>query len=352
MKNIFTFLFIFWGLAHYGQNTLLVENFDYDAGVQLRDNGWNPHSGVETNPISVSSDGLSLLTTDYAGNGKGRAALVINNGADENKPFSSYVPQPADGESPVYTYASFLVKPNGEIPEATGNIRPYFFHLGQYQNAENPDFSSLSTAFRARTFIYPGTLPNTFRLNLSFNENVPDEANLTGNLNSNNTHLVVVKYTSIAGPDNDEVSLYVFKDGDDISSEPASPTIGPLKGTNQDVTLQAVSLRQYQEGQNVIVDGFIVRDHWDMTSDPSNVYDVETVSDIKIYPNPALGSWVNIISKSTSPMHITVNDIEGRPVMQSVLIDKSLDVSRLTKGVYIVRVKQDNKTYSQKLLLH
>jgi hypothetical protein len=183
------------GLTHYGQKTLLVENFDYDAGAQLRENGWNPHSGIETSPITVSSDGLSLLSTDYAGNGIGRAALVINNGADENKPFTSYVEQPADGESPKHTYASFLVKPNGEIPEATGNTRPYFFHFGQYQDPENPDFSSLSTAFRARTFIYPGTLPNTFRMNLSFNENAPDEANLTGNFNSNNVHLVVVKYT-------------------------------------------------------------------------------------------------------------------------------------------------------------
>jgi plastocyanin domain-containing protein len=118
------------------------------------------------------------------------------------------------------------------------------------------------------------------------------------------------------------------------------------------VTLQAVSLRQYQEGQNVIVDGFIVRDHWDMTSDPSSVNEQILSADIKIYPNPVSGQWVQIESESSSPMHISVSDIEGREVLNTVISDGSMDVSGFNKGVYIVRIQQDTKAYSQKLVLH
>ncbi len=335
----------------FGQKTLLVENFDYDAGAQLRDHGWTSHSAFETSPILVSSEGLSMLSTAYAGNNIGNAALVINNGSDENKPFTSYVEQPNEGEAPKHTYASFLMKPNGEIPVATGTIRPYFFHFGMYSDTENPEFSSLSTAFRARTFIYPGTLPNTFRLNLSFNENVPDEANLTSNFNSNNVHLIVLKYTSIAGADNDEVSLYVFKDGDDISSEPTTPTIGPLKGTNMDVVLQAVALRQYQENQNVIVDGIIVRDHWDLTSDPSSVRDNVSSPLLKIYPNPVNNNIVTIESSSQEPMKISITNIQGSQILNSSDYDNSIDVSGLKSGVYILQINQNHKIQNHKLVI-
>src|SRR5690606_4667932 len=132
---------------------------------------------------------------------------------------------PDEGEPNVHTYVSFLLQPYGEIPLAEDNTRPYFLHLGEYNDIENPDPFDLSTAHRARTFIYPGTLPNTFKLNLSFNENEPDPLNQTSNYSSADVHLVVLKYTSIAGEENDEVSLYIFKPGDNISTEPSSPTI-------------------------------------------------------------------------------------------------------------------------------
>lgn len=352
MRNLILLLiFAFAGTAH-GQTTFLVENFDYDAVTEIGFQGWTAHSGAGTNPILVSSEGLSMSTNMYAGNGIGRAALVINNGSDENKAFSASVPQPADGAAPVHTYASFLVKPNGAIPEAMGTTRPYFFHFAQYQEPDMPDPTSISTAFRARTFIYPGTLPNTFSLNLSFNQNEPDIANRTGNYNSDQTHLLVVKYTSIAGADNDLVSLYVFKEGDNIATEPATPTIGPLTGTNMDITLQAVALRQYMDDQNVIVDGIIVRDHWNMTGNTSSVNSNALDASLKVYPNPVNNGIINISTAQPGALEVRLHDMSGRTLVQQITADGSVDVSSLNKGVYLLHVIQDKQAFTRKLIVH
>ncbi len=334
------------------QNTYLIEHFDYEAGALLRDHGWTSHSNPDTNPLAVSSEGLSMNNTAYIGNGIGRAALVINNGSDENKPLSSFIRQPEEGQPNINTYASFLMKPSGPIAEATGNTRPYFFFFGEYSDPENPDFTSVSTSFRARTFIYPGTVPNTFRLNLSFNQNVPGDSTLTGNFSSDETHLIVLKYTSIPGADNDDVSMYVFKDGDDISAEPATPTIGPIKGANRDIIVQSVGLRQYLDGQNVIVDGIVVKDDWDWQGTPSSLSYKSEEATIKIFPNPVQEGVINVVSSKTATALARIYDTAGRLVSEKVMSDTQIDVSTLNKGIYFLNIIQNEQLYTQKLIVY
>ena len=352
MRRIYLFTLLFTTGWLFGQSTFLVEHFDYNQGDEIRMHGWNAHSAGGTNPIKVSAEGLALATSNYAGNAVGNAAWVINNGSDENKMLSTFVPQPNEGQGSVSTYASFLVKPFGPIPEATGTIRPYFFHFGEYNDIENPEPTDLSTAFRARTFIYPGTIPNTFRMNLSFNENEPNPANITGNYNADQTHLVVVKYTSIAGVDNDEVSLFIFRDGDDFISEPANPTIGPLTGTNRDVVIQAVALRQYQDNQNVIVDGIIVRDHWDMTGESTSTAEpLMQDGPISIYPNPSTDGNLFIKSEFVGPIQVTIFDLSGKVMIHENSNSNFLSVQNLKAGMYLIHATQNNRTYYQKLII-
>ena len=113
----------------------------------------------------------------------------------------------------------------------------------------------------------PGTNATDFKLGLTFNSNTISD--FSGDLTLGETYLVVLKYTFVDGADNDEVSLFVFADGDDISMEPSTPTIGPLKGSASDLSaVQCVALRQFSPSQDVIVDGIIAQDAWDLLSGP------------------------------------------------------------------------------------
>ena len=245
MKKSLLFLATAATMGAYAQNPLLVEHFNDTTNALLTNMGWYAHSGGTTNAVAVVSPGLSWTQTAYPGSGVGNAGGVVNTGQDVNKPLASNVDTGA-------VYTSFLVKANGTVATS------YFFHYGEYSNITTPNYSSISTAFRARTFVLPGTDPATqFKIGLTFN-NSSVTGDTTANLTIGTTYLVVVKYQFVSGTANDEVSLWLFEDGDNIASLPATPTIGPLTGTAADLTaVQAVVLRQGAAGQNVIVDGII-----------------------------------------------------------------------------------------------
>lgn len=261
LSLLFSLLLALQGAS--AQNVLLVEHFNYPAGTTLQSNGWNAHSAGATNPIMVSNAGLSWSATPYLGSGIGNAAMVSNTGSDENRPFASY---PDSGD----VYVSFLMSVN---TVATSTNSGYFLHIGEYANPAAPVFTAISTAFRARTYVAPGSTPAQFRLGLTFNSStVPSTpgVDLSNDLNTGATYLVVVKYSFIpGGASNDSVSLYVFADGDNISTEPASPAIGPVAGTAADMTVaQYVALRQFNAAQNITVDGLIVQDNWNLLPTP------------------------------------------------------------------------------------
>ncbi|MFN2423965.1 MAG: T9SS type A sorting domain-containing protein [Cryomorphaceae bacterium] len=262
MKKLYVFTFMaFASLMLQGQNTLLVEHFDYPAGSEIREFEWTTHSGGDNNPLLVTDGGLSWSATAYLGSGIGNAVAVNNTGSDENRPFSQNVTTGS-------VYASFLMQVPEEVTEDNAG---FFFHMGRYNDIENPDFTNISNAFRGRTFVAPGSSPETFRMGLNFNASaVPTEPeSLSDELNVNETYLVVMKYEIVEGDDNDLVSLYVFSDGDDISEEPATADIGPFGGTAGDLpAVQLVALRQYDSEQNIIVDGIIAQDSWDMVAPP------------------------------------------------------------------------------------
>ena len=245
MKKTLLFLAATATIGGYAQNPLLVEHFNDTTNALLTNMGWYAHSGGTTNAVAVVSPGLSWTQTAYPGSGVGNAGGVVNTGQDVNKPLAANVDTGA-------VYTSFLIKANGTVATS------YFFHYAEYSNIATPNYSSITTAFRARTFVLPGTNPATqFKVGLTFN-NSSVTADTTANLTIGTTYLVVVKYQFVSGAANDQVSLWLFEDGDNIASLPATPTIGPLTGTAADLTaVQAIALRQGAAGQNVIVDGII-----------------------------------------------------------------------------------------------
>ncbi len=327
------------------QNLLLTENFDYAAGAQLRDHGWNAHSAAATNPLTVAESGLSLGNTVYFGNGIGRAALVNNTGADENRPFTA-------NRDSGDVYASFLLKTAGEI---TADGSGFFFHFVTYSNPTTPDFTSVSTAFRARTYVATGSTPANFRLGLTFNSaTVPSTVgtDLTNDLDTAKTYLVVVKYSFVDGADNDQVSLFVFEEGDSLRNEPATPTLGPFGGTAADASiLQGVALRQYNADQKVIVDGIYVRDNWLLQPDNTSVKDEVFAGQVNIYPNPLSGQTLYISSASDQPMQARLMDLTGRTLLQTTVADGQIMLPTQTPGLYLLQLEQQGKLAIKKLVI-
>lgn len=346
IRTILTAMCLTLPFGSLAQTLLLSENFDYPAGAPLRDHGWFAHSAATTNPLTVASTGLSLGTTPYFGNGIGRAALVNNTGSDENRPLSSY----RDSGS---VYASFLVKTTGAV---TTDGSGYFFHFVQYSDTAAPVFTAISTAHRARTYITTGSTTASFRLGLTFNSATVPSApgiDVTNDLDTNKTYLVVVKYTFVAGADNDQVSMYVFQQGDSIATEPATSTLGPFGGTAADVSLiQGVALRQYNAAQRVMVDGIFVRDHWSMQPASTSGQDEFFAQNVNVYPNPLTEGPLFIQLPTNAQTSIQLNDLQGRKIWQSAVTESgSLNLPQLPAGLYLLQIEQAGKMATKRLVV-
>ena len=87
-------------------------------------------------------------------------------------------------------------------------------------------------------------------------------------------------------------------------------------------------------------------DHWGNLLTTENFQQQE----IKIFPNPANGNEVNIISNKD--IISEVYDILGKRVNQQNLTSnqRKLNISGLKKGIYLLKLKTDSGTLTKKLI--
>lgn len=71
----------------------------------------------------------------------------------------------------------------------------------------------------------------------------------------------------------------------------------------------------------------------------------------KIYPNPVSTGIVNIVSAQNGSKTVAVFDILGKQMLRTQLNGTTLDVSQLNNGIYILKIEEDGKTISKKLIV-
>ncbi|MCX6243596.1 MAG: T9SS type A sorting domain-containing protein [Bacteroidetes bacterium] len=230
LLTIFIGIFISLGFYNTSKGQLLLdENFSYTAGDLLTAHGWYAHSGGGTQAITVNTTGLTF--PGYIDSGIGNAALVDNNGEDDNYGFTAV--------SSGVVYTAFMVN-------VTGVAAGYFFHLMPTQT---------STTFRGKVF-----MDATNHFGVSVGSNTGTMATTT--FSTGTTYLMVLKYEIVAGTTNDIVSLFIF-DTSIPPTEPGTPTIGPLTDATQaDISPANVALRQFNASQNILVDGIRIGMSW------------------------------------------------------------------------------------------
>ena len=329
MKKIYLFVVLCMSSFAFAGSPLLIEDFNYTVGEALTLHNWAIHSGT-SNPLVVTSPGLTL--SGYVGSGIGLATGLNNTGDDENRSFGA---QTTAGS----IYASFLV--NVPTNTAAGS---YFFHFFD---------PTAPTAFRARTFITPQS--GQIAIGFSFNASAAQATSSTL-LNFGETYLFVAKYTIVDGTTNDNVSLYVFKVGDDFSVEPTTPTLGPLTTADAtaDIVPTCVALRQWDANQRITVDGIRVRREWDMIDDNNVVTAMSQLignQSLSCYPNPVTDGFVNLANVGSSMKDVQIYDVVGKKVFNQQTVSNRLDVSTLNAGVYVIKVSADNQTSSSRLVI-
>ncbi|OYU97078.1 MAG: hypothetical protein CFE21_01965 [Bacteroidetes bacterium B1(2017)] len=224
MKKILTLLFTGMALSSFAQ-TPLMDNFNYtndSLAAVGTNNGWIIASGTTVN--AIRSNGTGLTYTGYVGSGVGNSASLTNNGQDVVKDAKvSYT----SGS----VYASFLL--NVTAAQAAGD---YFFGLVPQTSL---------TAFTARTFIKLSSI-GYYRVGIMKGSTTLETTTYSNDSFAlSSTYLCVVKYTFNTGTTTDDsLKVYMLSSGIP-ATEPTTPTVATIGGTNTDATtLGRVLLRQ------------------------------------------------------------------------------------------------------------
>ena len=146
-------------------------------------------------------------------------------------------------------------------------------------------------------------------------------------------------YTFIPTNGTFEEYTWDFGDGSALSTD-VSPThdYADVEGTTVNASLEIVTSNNcvYDSSQAIALPVF------------SSVADLIALG-LEVYPNPTT-DVVYINNEGNRPMQLTVISLSGEVVLQAANATKSLDVSKLSAGVYILKVRIGNEEASVRLL--
>jgi len=79
----------------------------------------------------------------------------------------------------------------------------------------------------------------------------------------------------------------------------------------------------------------------------------QNIEELSIYPNPVTNgkTFIYITSKRNLTKKIEFFNVLGKQIYSIVLTGKELNISRLSKGVYLLKVTENNISETRKLVI-
>ena len=231
------FVFLFARVS-FGQ-LIFEENFAYTAGDVLTSHGWTVSSGGGTNPLTVTSNGLTF--PNYA-SVSGNSLPLTTSGEDDYKSFTA--------ASSGSVYLSFMMKVSGA---KTGD---YFLGLSP---------STTQTNYYMRIHLKSTT--NGYLIGLSKN-NEKSGGNVYGTtvLKFDTTYVVVAKHTfSTTSTTDDAETIYVFNNALPATEPSTAEILNYTAGTITDPTdLGYITIRQGSSSSapTLVLDGIRIASSW------------------------------------------------------------------------------------------
>ncbi len=75
------------------------------------------------------------------------------------------------------------------------------------------------------------------------------------------------------------------------------------------------------------------------------------ISGLKVYPNPVVDGKFFIDTQANASKEVNVFDILGKQVLKTVTTENTVNVANIKSGVYIVKITEEGKTATRKLVI-
>ena len=75
------------------------------------------------------------------------------------------------------------------------------------------------------------------------------------------------------------------------------------------------------------------------------------IDGLTMYPNPLKGNTLYLNSTANTTMSVQIFDLLGKEVMKANVVNNTVNVAKLTAGVYVVKITEEGKTATRKLVI-
>ena len=313
------------------------QTFSFTETGSLSSNGWTTHSGTagqQTILTTPSDTGNSLYKSGLLGSAGNRTAIIAGNSEDVNRPITAPITS-----GPVYY--SVLVK----VDPTALNLNSA---VGDYSLSLTSVASSATTNFQARIYMKQGTAGGFMVGVLNNSGGTANPTYAATELAANTTHLLVVRYDIATNSAN----LYVNPTPG--AAEPAASATNATGTTGAPTQIAGVVIRQGGNATagtgNVEIDEYRVGTTWTEVTPMSLNVGENNISGLKVYPNPAKNNLF-ISSDSFAEKQVELYDVLGKVTLKTKVTDAPINLSGLTSGVYVVKVTEDGKTATRKIVI-
>jgi hypothetical protein len=353
MKKIYSLLLIALSSLSFGQ---FYEGFNYNTPGNIGgattttsdatgSNNWLTQSNTLSNSGTIDIIAGNLSYTGIATSTGNKILLPGSNSTvprDINRAFTM------PSSSTVLYYSALInVIDNTQLvasPIATGNTNSYFMSFG---STAGTNVNILNGRLAAAT-VNSGA---NYRLQINNNSSgtVSNYSEFTTDLNFGTTYLVVVKVDITTSP----YMATLWVNPSTLGGTEPAGSISNNTGTNSTATtFGSVVLRNASATAKVEIDEIKVGlTYASVTAaDFLSSNSFSEINGLKMYPNPAKNNLF-IETALNSDINVAIIDVLGKEVINSKVSNNAVTISGLTPGMYIVKITEEGKTSTKKLII-
>lgn len=82
-----------------------------------------------------------------------------------------------------------------------------------------------------------------------------------------------------------------------------------------------------------------------------NLPSFDNIYDLTMYPNPLTGNTLYLNTNTNATMEVQIFNTLSTELVNTVVVNNSVNVSGLTTGIYIVKITEEGKTATKKLII-
>lgn len=108
---------------------------------------------------------------------------------------------------------------------------------------------------------------------------------------------------------------------------------------------------RWDDANDVGTDGIYSIDNFVIKANPILAVKQNAIAGLNMYPNPVSNGNLYITSNSSQAKSVAIFDVLGKQVVNTKTSNNAVNVANLKRGVYIVKVTEDEKTATRKLII-